>query len=249
MHGTEAVEGAMFQAVRRWWGSGRGKVTTRLFLFEFVVVVAGVFTAQALASWLGDRAEDRAIHEENERIRFEIGRARQNARVWLAATPCLEERVSHIIRKASSEGQLSPEEINPPRFLGYVVGELSPDVDRAFRSQFSARTVDTYAGISSASNAIVDTYREMRQDWERFALLDPDLGTPSPADRATVRDVGVQIRSQLRRLRVQAEAIEQAAGQLGIEPRTSDAIVGDATPIENCAEIWRTGIIWREGAS
>ena len=77
----------MFQAVRRWWGSGRGKVTTRLFLFEFVVVVAGVFTAQALASWLSDRAEDRAIHEENERIRFEIGRARQNALVWLAATP------------------------------------------------------------------------------------------------------------------------------------------------------------------
>ena len=47
----------MFQAIRHWWDSGRGKITTRLFLFEFVVVVAGVLTAQALAEWVHDRAE------------------------------------------------------------------------------------------------------------------------------------------------------------------------------------------------
>lgn len=41
----------MFHAIRQWWGGGRGKVTLRLFLFEFLVVVAGVLTAQALASW------------------------------------------------------------------------------------------------------------------------------------------------------------------------------------------------------
>ena len=51
----------MFHAVRQWWGSGRGKITARLFAFEFLVVVAGVLTAQALANWVADRADQRAI--------------------------------------------------------------------------------------------------------------------------------------------------------------------------------------------
>lgn len=236
----------MFQAVRQWWGSGRGKVTTRLFLFEFVVVVAGVLTAQALADWVNDRAEDRAIREENERIRYEIGRARQNARVWTAAVPCLEERVDPVIRKAASDGRLGPEELNLPRFIGYTVGQVSPDIDRAFRARVGASTVDTYGSTSSSTEMLASTYRSVRQDWDRFALLDPALGPSSQADRATVRDVGVQIRSKLRRLRSQAEDVERAAGRLGIEPRTSDADVGTASPIDDCAEMWRTGRIWHE---
>ncbi|HXG81021.1 MAG TPA: hypothetical protein VNJ05_04395 [Sphingomicrobium sp.] len=248
MGGTEAVEGAMFQAVRRWWGSGRGRVTTRLFLFEFVVVVAGVLTAQGLANWVGDRAEDQAVREENERFRYEIGRARQNAQVWLAATPCLEERVDQVIRKASSTGSLTPEELSLPQFVGYIVGALPADIDRAFRSQYSVSTVDSYAAIASSTTMLVDSYRAVRQNWDRFALLDPTLGSSSAADRATVRDVGVQVRSQLSRLRTQAETIEIAAGRLGIEPLTSGAEFGDASPVKSCAEIWRTGRIWHEGA-
>lgn len=239
----------MFQAVRLWWGSGRGKVTTRLFLFEFVVVVAGVLTAQALAEWVNDRAEDRAVREENERVRYEIGRARQNARVWLAAVPCLEERVNQVIRNASSEGRLSPDELNLPRFVGYTVGQVPPDIDRAFRARYDVSVVDSYGSVASSADNVVNAYRDVRQDWDRFALLDPTLGQPSPADRATVRDIGVQIRSKLRRLRIHAEDIERAAERLGIEPRTSDADVGTASPIKNCAEMWHTGRIWHEDGS
>ena len=239
----------MFQAVRHWWGSGRGKVTARLFLFEFVVVVAGVLTAQALADWVGDRAQDRAVREENERIRYEIGRARQNARIWLAATPCLEERVNHVVREASSGGRPNSGELNPPNFVGYTVEPLSPDIDRAFRGRYGVGTVDSYTAISSASAALVDSYRDVRQDWDRFALLDPALGPSSQADRATVRDVGLQVRSQLRRLHMLADAIEQGAGRLGIEPLTSDAEYGNASPVGSCAEIWSTGRIWHEAGS
>ena len=236
----------MFQAVRRWWRSGRRKNATRLFLFEFLVVVVGVLTAQGLADWVSERSEARAVRAENARIRYEIGRARQNARVWIAATPCLEERVDQVIRKAASTGRLSPEELNLPRFIGYTVGLVSPDIDRAFRSSYSVRMVDTYGGISSSSVSLVDTYRDVRQDWDRFALLDPALGPSSAADRATVRDIGVQIRSKLRRLRAQAEDIDRTAGRLGIDPLTSDAEVGTAAPVKNCAEIWREGRIWHE---
>ncbi|WP_294123199.1 hypothetical protein [Sphingomonas sp.] len=236
----------MFHAVRDWWKGGSGKVALRLFLFEFVVVVAGVLTAQGLAGWVNDRAEDRAVREENARIRYEIGRARQNARVWLAATPCLEERVNQVIRNASSEGRLSPEQLNLPRFVGYTVGQVPPDIDRALRSRFDVSVVDTYGSVGSSADNVINAYRDVRQDWDRFALLDPTLGSPSQADRATVRDVGVQIRSKLRRLRTHAEDIERAAERLGIAPLTSDADVGTASPIKNCAEMWRTGRIWHE---
>ena len=42
----------MFQTVRHWWGSGRGKITARLFLFELLVVVIGVLIAQMLAGYV-----------------------------------------------------------------------------------------------------------------------------------------------------------------------------------------------------
>lgn len=236
----------MFQAVRHWWHERDGGRLARLFAFEFTVVVAGVLTAQALANWVSNRSQDRAVAEENARVRYEIGRARQNARVWLAATPCLEERLNDIIRKASSQGQLSPDELNAPRFIGFTVEPLAPDIDRPFRDRFGMTAVDNYTAISSVSQGIVDAYRDVRRYWDRFALLDPALGPSSAADQATVRDVAVQARSQVRRLQLQAANIESAAGRLGIAPLTSNAESGAALPVENCSEIWATGQIWRE---
>ena len=51
----------MFQTVRNWWKGGTGKVTARLFAFEFIVVVTGVLVAQALANWAQERAIPRAV--------------------------------------------------------------------------------------------------------------------------------------------------------------------------------------------
>lgn len=238
----------MFQAVRHWWQGGRGKVTLRLFLFEFFVVVAGVLTAQALANWVADRAEDRVIQQENERVRYEIGRASQNARIWAVAAPCLEQRVDAIIRTASGERELRPDELTAPQFMGYTVEPLPEDMRRAMGARLGVKVVDDYAGISSVTGAIVDGYREVRRGWDRFALLDPSLGSPSSADRATVRDVAVQVRSQLRHIRVNANYVESAAGQLHISPLFSDANLGSVTPVSSCAEIWRTGKVWHEAS-
>jgi hypothetical protein len=208
----------MFQTVRHWWGSGRGKVTARLFLFEFLVVVAGVLTAQALANWVADRAEQRAVSEEDKRVRYEIGRARQVARLWTAATPCLTERIEDIARQASTSHAVDPRELKVPRFIGYTVEPFSPDMNREFHDRFGNDRVDNYAVVSSASTTLVNTYRDVRRGWDRFALLDPALGPSSAADRATVRDVAVQLRSQVDLIRASAEMIESTAAGLDIPP-------------------------------
>ena len=238
----------MFQTVRHWWGSGRGKVTARLFVFEFVVVVAGVLTAQALANWVAARAQDRVIQEENDRVRYEIGRASQNARIWAVAAPCLERRVDAIIRIASGDRELAQGELTAPQFMGYTVEPLPEDMRRAMGARVGVKVIDDYAGISSVTGSIVDDYREVRRGWDRFALLDPSLGSPSPADRATVRDVAIQVRSQLKHIRLSAGYVESLAGQLGISPLFSDADLGSVTPVSSCAEIWRTGRIWHEAS-
>jgi len=238
----------MFQTVRHWWGSGRGKVTARLFVFEFVVVVAGVLTAQALANWVATRAQDRVIQEENDRVRYEIGRASQNARIWAVAAPCLEQRVDAIIRTASGDRELAQGELTAPQFMGYTVEPLPEDMRRAMGARVGVKVIDDYAGISSVTGSIVDDYRDVRRGWDRFALLDPSLGSPSPADRATVRDVAIQVRSQLRHIRLSAGYVGSLAGQLGISPLFSDADLGSVTPVSSCAEIWRTGRIWHEAS-
>ena len=236
----------MFQAVRQWWGSGRGKITARLFLFEFVVVVAGVLTAQALASWVATRVEKRAVAEEDERVRYEIGRARQVARIWSAATPCLVERVERVARLASTADPVDVGELKVPRFIGYTVEPYSSDMNREFHDRLGNDRVDNYAVVTSGSVTLVNTYRDVRRGWDRFALLDPALGPPSAADRATVRDVAVQLRSQLDFIRASAEMVESTAAGLGIAPLTSDADFGAVMPVTDCREIWRTGRIWRE---
>jgi hypothetical protein len=235
----------MFQTVRHWWGSGRGKVTVRLFAFEFLVVVAGVLTAQALANWVGDRADARAVSEEDARVRYEIGRARQVARLWSAATPCLVERVERIARHASSSEPIDPNELKVPRFIGYSVEPFSPDMNREIHDRLGNERVDNYAVVSSASTTLINTYRDLRRGWDRFALLDPALGPSSAADRATVRDVAVQLRSQLDLIESSAEMIESTAARLEIPPLKSGADFGAVMPVSDCSEIWRTGRIWR----
>jgi hypothetical protein len=236
----------MFRSVRHWWGSGRGKISARLFLFEFVVVVAGVLTAQALASWAAGRAEQRAVSDEDKRVRYEIGRARQVAGVWSAAVPCLVQRVESVARQASTTNPIDPDELKVPRFFGYTVEPFSPDMGREFHARFGNVRVDNYAVIISASATIRDSYREVRRGWDRLALLDPALGSPSDADRSTVRDVAVQLRSQLELILTAAESIDSTAAGLGIAPLTSGADFGAVLPVKNCNEIWRTGQIWRD---
>ena len=82
----------MFRTVRHWWNDGRGKITVRLFVFEFVVVVVGVLVAQALANWVQGRAAIREMEQAKARSAHEIAQSLEVALIWQAAVPCLRER-------------------------------------------------------------------------------------------------------------------------------------------------------------
>ena len=90
--------GGMFLTVRHWWGSGRGKVTARLFVFELLVVVAGVLIAQALANVVQDRAEFAKMQSERSRVRYELTSVHNAFQVWDVALPCLDQRMTEVMR-------------------------------------------------------------------------------------------------------------------------------------------------------
>ena len=94
----------MFHAIRQWWGDGGGKSTLRLFLFEFLVVMAGVLAAQ----WLQQRQQELAMRDEarnllaNSRGIHESLFARSQH--WRTYGPCVMARAD-AIALAAAEGR------------------------------------------------------------------------------------------------------------------------------------------------
>ena len=149
-------------------------------------------------------------------------------------------------RQASTAESIAPGELKVPRFIGYTIEPVPADMNREFHDRLGNERVDNYAVVSSASVTLVGAYRDVRRGWDRFALLDPALGAASAADRATVRDVAVQLRSQLDLISASAEMIEQTSARLGIPALKSGADFGAVMPVTTCTEIWRTRRIWRD---
>ena len=97
----------MFRTVRYWWSEGSGQRTARLFVFEFVVVVAGVLVAQGLGHSAHDRGVDRQVTEESAQIVYQIGRTQQYDKVLSVAAPCLRARITDLHRSCRHPAALS----------------------------------------------------------------------------------------------------------------------------------------------
>ena len=188
----------MFQTVRHWWGSGRGKFTARLFLFEFVVVVAGVLAAQALANWVGTRAE----REAGRRLFADATEsARQLDRTlgyWQRFAPCLRSHVASISRVAASGESMSGDAIGRPAVPSPGEPQFSADDWRKIALVATPEQVQSLRELQ-ASASVHNAYSiDMARQWSTFRLLDPSLGAASPEDRSRVRAAAMQVDSTLR---------------------------------------------------
>ena len=236
----------MFQTVRHWWGSGRGKVTARLFVFELLVVVIGVLIAQGLASLVGDRATQRQVSEERMRLDFEIGRTRQASRGWIAAVPCLRERVDALIDATGpSSRTLSESDVAMPGGGYYTVEPLSADIARAFRDRYGADRTDAYFLANSVSHKVGDHIYEARQEWAKFGLLTLGQAKLNESDRAELRGAGIRLRWLLGTIGSQSRSMDDLGQQLNIGPIAGNTLGIPDTPAARCEEIWRNNNIYR----
>jgi hypothetical protein len=188
----------MFHAVRSWWTGGRGKVSLRLFLFEFLVVVAGVLAAQALANWVSARAEsfagERLLSDAIERSR-ELDRS---FAYWQRFAPCLRGHTAAIGRAAADGKSMSSDAIGRPAFPGMIEPQFDADDWRKIALVATPEQVEALR-VLQATTSVYKTYvSEMAMQWATFRLLDPGFGNASAEDRSRVRAAATGVDNALR---------------------------------------------------
>ena len=188
----------MFHAVRQWWNGGRGKVTLRLFGFEFLVVVAGVLAAQGLANWVSARAD----REQGRRL---FDDARESARqvdqtfaYWDRFAPCLRGHVAAISRAAANGESMTGDEIGRPAVPRPIEPQLSADDWSKIAMVATPEQAKALHDVLDTANVHNNYAIEMVRQWSSFRLLDPSLGAASPEDRSRVRAAATQVDNTLR---------------------------------------------------
>lgn len=225
----------MFQTVRHWWQGGRGKITLRLFLFEFLVVVAGVLVAQALAGYAQRRSHLAQMEVERARVLYELESAHSIFQSWSVAVPCLNQRMTDIMKgTVLSTGDLlrpsmpTPNYSPPDSFTLNLIAERY-GVEEKNRLKF---VTDGIQSLFTMSEKIVSA-------WGRLMLIDPANGPVSAADRAQARAAAADIKGYLRSIDVVTHHGLKLFRNLQIRARNSDE--PEKGPAKSCAAIWRSG--------
>lgn len=227
------------------WRGARRRRLAGLFAFEFIVVVLGVLTAQAVQSWAQQR--ERYQRAEEERLRLEQGfvESQDMARVWRAALPCLRERVGEIMRVASSENVLPPGMAQRPKLVQNFYPAASPEMERLIAERIGPRNAGVLTDVQGRFATIQSAAEDMRRQWEVFRLLDPEYGPTIPADRAAARLAGASILTAMRTIEVALDSVEQQKEMVEAKDRTPLDRAFDVFPVRNCAELWRNGTAYR----
>lgn len=228
----------MFQTVREWWQSGRGKGSARLFLFGFVVVLAGVLAAQALAGWARHRNDLAGIDAAREKADRDVAFHYAVAVGWKRAVPCLNDRMTDLMRRLASGQSVPPLLLQRPIMEGGNMPLPSEQQRSLLAERYGAdRSQDYWAAsqnVAKLSNNVTDIIRA----WSGFALVEPDNGTISELDRHEARLAASSVKAALRGLDITASNIVGRAQAIGVEPDGQ----GEFRMIENCADLWRNNM-------
>ena len=206
----------MFRTVRHWWSEGSGQNTARLFVFEFVVVVAGVLVAQGLAKWVQQQAD----HSEGRQLvavaQLFVRSSNERANYWLRHASCVRRHVDDISRAAAAGRTLSSDAIGyatmpavrTPDFTQDQLDKLALVIgDKRTRAVQRFELIDALA---------TDDSTIISNEWTKLRLLDPSLGTPSAEDRAQVRLAAIVLDSRFTYLFGHAGLVRQAIASTGM---------------------------------
>lgn len=234
----------MFQAVRHWWGSGRGKLTARLFLFEFVVVVAGVLAAQFVAGWVNQQSALREIELANSRIEKELSHNFGKALIWTAALPCLRDRMEGILRLGRGE-TVEPNSSMRPRLEPFLSIELNDEQASHFRMRYGDERADRLREMQQNLVNAKANIEPIVHLWGRIILADPARGPVNPSDRDQARVAAADILAELRGMEIVMREFSRRARAWDIQP--TYAQIG--RPAKSCGEIWAGDAIAILGAN
>jgi len=226
----------MFNAVRQWWDSGRGKMTARLFGFEFLVVMAGVLAAQGLADWYAHRLDLAAMEEARAKADRDVAFHYAVAIGWKRAVPCLNERMSLLMQRLASDGPIDPELLRRPAMEGGNLQIPSQSQRQLLAERYGDDRAQDYWAASQNVSKLANNVTDVIRGWSGFAMVDPANGPISASDRHDARLAASSVKAALRGLDITASNIMGRAQALGLEPDS----LGEFRQIENCDDLWRS---------
>ena len=216
----------MFQTVRHYWGSGRGKVTARLFLFELLVVVVGVLIAQGLANWVQDRAEQRQGHVLFDQVIERSRRIEAVANYWHLHGACLRDHVDRIARSVSGGPTMTMAEVGRPGLPTLASADFSEDDWRKINDVAGNPRFVALQDMVATTDPIERYSIDISDQWATFKLLDTSIGPASSDDRARVRLATAIIDNRLRWLIFNVDQSKRSMREIGLAP-SSDLPVSE----------------------
>lgn len=231
----------MFKAVRD--GSGRSgavfrshrlRRTTRLFLFEFIVVLLGVLAAQMLQGWAAKRQSRENARSAVAHLRREASQMLAISHFWQRVAPCLEAHVGNIAIAASQGRDMTAQEIGRPALPSPDVTHWDQTTFLAARSSYGEGVAQAYQDLDGQAEIIDSIDQEIAQQWAAFALLESDMGEPSAADRANVRLAAMKVRTEIRVQQIKVAETERIASNLGVHRAEWADSVGAGDLVDRC---------------
>ncbi|WP_162888197.1 hypothetical protein [Sphingomonas mesophila] len=210
-----------------------------LFAFEFVVVVLGVLTAQAVADWSNDRAARAEMRASRERADSEIAFMSAVATAYARTIPCIEQRMTTLMRASSAGSDVEASLLVRPIVWSFPFTELTVDTLLTMRAASGSDTSEHYrqaAFYAARGNRLVD---DLADDWEALSIISPESGVVGPGDRQQARILASRARSTLRSLSQISRNIRFRAEKIGVAPRLGP---GQRLP-RSCAEMWQWGSV------
>lgn len=227
----------MFQTVRHWWQGGRGKVTARLFAFEFLVVVLGVMVAQGAADWARSQA-DRSDGRELVARLVAAGRSLNRvSNYWYLHGSCLRRHVDHIAREAVAGHSMAMKDVGRPGLPNIVDLNLSQDDWRKVTLAVGPERAQALSEFHPLSDSIQQYSTDISNEWATFKLLDSSIGPPSAGDQERVRVATAIVDNRLRWLIFNIKQARQGLVAAGLQPDgalpDSEAVVDACGLIRN----------------
>ena len=225
----------MFKAVRdyarHWWNpelpdpqARRTRRLSRLFLFEFTVVVLGVLVAQSLQDYASDLRARSDMRVQRARADFQIADSRNTSEFWLALAPCLSAQMDRVMRTvAAGETPASRDIATPP----YFTSRISPWSEQSIltlRRDYGDNIAAHYVSLVDIAAFQTDHIRQLSREWAPLARADPAFGPISPADRDAVRAAASSVKAQLERIVSNSRSAVRRARELGIAAHTVDPV-------------------------
>lgn len=146
---------------------------------------------------------------------------------------------------AGSDATLQSGKAGRPTLVQNSYPEVTTETARLIIEQMGEREAIALMDVRGRFATIYEAAGEMRAEWERFRLLDPEFGRASSADRAAVRASGASILAAMRSIDVALAQVERQESL--VKSPSAPAFDRDfsAMPVRSCAELWENGIVYR----